>query len=555
MEQESLHELTKELGAIFLTKPIEEMLALYLEFSEMETDAQTGVASDWLDNVAAFYYPSGSKRASHSHLLNCESFLKKILYIVDRTNYDLCDADPKKAFSFVAEKLGLQDLFDSNNEMFHYNEEKDRLTKYDLGKMSKEEQKKALERQALRKSIALAYTRRNNTAHTSKDWSGTEMQANINAVMATTVYAVWKHRNVLRQKVSATTSNNEYDIDTQMSALVRAYDRKGFQYVSLLWECSDTNQSQDMQLDKLLVDKQILLSGDAGCGKTTALDELEYQAAKKYLAGQTSVIPVKLALILQQPTLTLEEMICQKLNIPSDYCKKLLQRKHILLLIDGLNELTTDSAIKSKFVIALEQFVENHPGINLIVTDRRYSPFPIRLKKTYQLKPLDKQDILRYAESRPEYHEAVPELLAKLLDMPSFVELEYTPLLINQLLLALSTRKTLPEDLSDLTGIYLEALLDREYNEKRDLNAAPGKLDLCLMKLASEMNLGESIPLYTALKHCTKIMTEHGVHADSHALVNLAVQLGILQQTDGFISFILDNYHTYYLLQAVKNNL
>ena len=346
MEQESLHELTKELEALLPTKPIREMLELYIDFSQMESSVEDGIEADWLDNVAAFYFPSGSKRASHKFLLNSESFLKKVLHTVDPEAYKLCAANPQKALSFVTDKLGLQDLFDPYNEMIHYKEEKDQLSKDERNRMSPEDLKKALEKRTLRKSVALAYQLRNNTSHTSKDWSATEMQANVNAVMVTTVYAVWSHRNIIRQHVSSTTSNNQYDIDTLLNNLIREYDQKigkGFRYVSLLWESSETNQSKQLQLDNLLEDKQILLSGDAGCGKTTALDQLEYQAAKKYIAGQTSVIPVKLALIKENPTLSLTEMVCHKLNIPSEYYRTLLQQKNLLLLIDGLNELTTDS--------------------------------------------------------------------------------------------------------------------------------------------------------------------------------------------------------------------
>jgi hypothetical protein len=248
-------------------------------------------------------------------------------------------------------------------------------------------------------------------------------------------------------------------------------------------------------------------------------------------------------------------MICHKLNIPSEYCKTLLKKKSILLMIDGLNELTTDTAIKGKFVTAVEQFIADNAGLRVIVTDRRYSPFPIRLKKTYHLKPLGKDDILRYAKTRRECNDAVLALLTELLEKPSFADLEYTPLLINQLLLALSTRHQLPEDLSDLIGIYLESLLAREYEEKRDLNAAPGKLDLFLMKLAAECDVGGSILLFNALKLCNNVMMEYGVHVDSHVLVNLAVQLGILHLSGGHLSFVLDEYHTYYLLRSIASDL
>ena len=191
----------------------------------------------------------------------------------------------------------------------------------------------------------------------------------------------------------------------------------------------------------------------------------------------------------------------------------------------------------------------------MIVTDRRYSPFLVRLNKTYHLKPLDKEDILGYAKTRPECNEKVLALLPQLLEKPSFAELEFTPLLINQLLLALSSQEKLPEDFSELIGIYLVALQNREYYEKRDLLAAKGKLDLFLMKLASEVPLGESIQLIPAYELCANIMNKYNLDVKSDACVNLAVQLGILEQTDDSIAFMLEEYHTYYLLRAMDNKM
>ena len=127
--------------------------------------------------------------------------------------------------------------------------------------------------------------------------------------------------------------------------------------------------------------------------------------------------------------------------------------------------------------------------------------------------------------------------------------------LINQLLLALSAHHKLPENRFELTGIYLEALLAREYREKRDLNAAPGKLELFLMKLALEDPTEQGHNLLRAMKLCAEIMQEYGVHIQSDVCINLAVQLGILQLTDGYVDFVLDDYRSYYLSKALDADI
>lgn len=538
MDQNLLRNIINELQLILPDKPVEKMLELYMDFVRMDTPVEQGVRADWLDHVEAYFRTTESMRAAHKNLLNTESFFKKVLYVVDEQAYADIVSKNKLGLFYVLEKIGMLRGFPHNVH----------LDKFDVSSTN----------DPVCKAVAQAYKLRNNASHTSENWTLAQMISNVNAIMVATVYAVWYNKKAIESRVSASTSNEQYGIDALLKSLIHSYNKKtreGFCYVSLHWESSGDNKSKQIALKELLTDKQVLLSGDAGCGKSTALDRLEYLAAQEYLKAETGVIPVKLALIDENPTHSLQEMICHKLNIPMGYCESLLARKDILLLIDGLNELTTDSECKKKFVISLEKFINRYPDVKMVVTDRRYSPFPIHLEKTYHLKTMKKEDILHYAKARSECTDTVLALLTDLLDKPSFADLEYTPLLINQLLLALNTHHKLPEDLSELTGIYLEALLEREYLEKRDLNAAPGKLDLFLMKLAMEDPHEKGHNLLRAMKLCAEIMQEYGVQLHSDVCINLAVQLGILQLTDGYVDFILDEYRSYYLLKAMDADL
>jgi len=540
MDQNLLRNISNELQLLLPDKPVDKMLELYMDFARMETPVEQGVRSDWMDNVTLFYQMSDTMRTAHKNLLNPESFFKKVLYVADEQAYSEMTANPKLGLYTTLEKLGMLRGFPPHVH----------LENFDISRTN----------DPVCKAVAQTYRLRNSASHTSENWTFFQMISNVNAVMVATLCAVWYNKRAIESRVSASTSNEHYGIDALMKRLIQQYNKKnkdGFCYVSLLWESSGDRRPRQIVLNELLADKQLMLSGDAGCGKTTALDRLEYLAAQEYVNGETGVIPVKLALIHETPSHSLQDMICRHLNIPMDYCESLLAKRDILLLIDGLNELTTDTECKKKFVISLEQFINRYPDVKMVVTDRRYSPFPIRLEKTYHLKPMNREDILRYARTRPEGTDTVLALLETLLDKSSFSDLEYTPLLINQLLLALYTHHKLPEDLSDLIGIYLEALQKREYQEKRDLYAAPGKLDLFLMKLAIEepcengVESGKGYNLLHAMKLCAQIMQEYGVQLQSDVCINLAVQLGILQLTDGYVDFILDEYRSYYLTKAM----
>lgn len=538
MDESLIRTITNELRILQPNIQAGQMLSLYEEFAKLDTTVEQGIRAEWMDNVSAFYTLSATIRTNHQLLLNTESFFKKLLYVVDEDAYKSCISNPKLCLYYALEQLGMLANLPANI----------RLDSYDYTTLTN----------PIGRAVVQAYQLRNNASHTSVDWSLSQMIANVNAIMLATLHAVWKHRTIIQQRISTSTSNSQFGIDTLLKSVVKSYDRKigaGFRYVPLLWESESNAQSKRMHIEELLEDKHILLSGEAGCGKTTSLDYLEYQAAKNYVNGSSNMIPVKIALINEVAESTLQEIICRTLNIPSAYCDSLLEKNGIYLLIDGLNELTADMERKKQFVISIEQFMSRYPNLFVVVSDRKYSPIPIHVKKTYHLKRMGKQDILNYANTRAECDKNVMNLLSQLLDEPSFTDVEYTPLLVNQLLLALASSGKIPSDLSELVGVYLDALLRREYIEKRDLNAAPGKLDIVLMKFAMADAGDNGISHLHAMKLCADIMREYGLQIQSDACITLAVQLGILKQAGSYIDFVLDDYRTYYLMKAIELGL
>lgn len=540
MEELAMRTFKNELQGMLSNNSFDQMLELYEEFSNLETEVEKGICGEWMDNIEAFYKLGETKYTNHKVLINSESFLKKVLYVVDEEEYNGCLGDKKLCMFKTMEKLGLfknlpQDVRD---KVDRYNPE--------------------LLTTPINRSVVKTYQLRNMAAHTSDECSITEMLSNVNAVMLTTMYAVWQNREKIQAKVSKAVGDAQFGIASLLKETVKSYkeqERKGFTYVSLLWESENSDevspQHKRMQISELLEDKRILLSGEAGCGKTTSLEYLEYQAAQSYLSGESAIVPVNIALINESADSTLEDIICSKLNISLSYCENLLQKGLLYLFIDGLNELTADMDRKKSFIVSIEQFFIRYPKVFAVVTDRKYSLFPVRVDKVYHLKRMEKADIINYAKTKAECNEKTLKLLEEVLNDTAFAHLEYTPLLVNQLLIALSMEGKVPSDSSELIGVYLEALMKREFIDKRDVNAAPGKLDIILMKLACEDCKEEGINYFRALKICSSAIQEYGIGITSDAGIELAVQMGILKKSGNYIDFVLDAYRSYYFMKAM----
>ena len=541
MEQSIKTIISKELRQVFTNIEIDEALNLYEEVAKMDSSAETSIRNTWLENISDFYSFSESIESNYKFLMNFEGFLKKVLYLVNETEYNSCKADNKKCLYSVMESLGLFRNIPQNINVNSYNP--DNFTN------------------PINRAVVWAYQQRNENVHNAESLSISEMLSGVRNVLVTTLDAVWRNKAVIESKINKVIGESQFGIEKLMKKIVSDYEqtmRDGFVYVPLLWESdisdSDEVQSKSMQIGELLEDRHILLAGDAGCGKTTSLENLEYQAAKRYLSNQSSCIPVNIALINESIDSSLQEMICRKLNISISFCEQLLEKGSIYLLIDGLNEYTTDIERKKALVTSIEKLFVAYPKVFAALTDRRYSPYPVRVNKTYHLKRMDKENILKYAESKAKSNKNALALLEEILDSNTFENLEFTPLLVNQLIIALSSSGVIPSDLTELIGMYLEALFKREYVDKRVATAAPGKLDVILMGLAlAKEDEGGGINYYRALRVCAETAHKYGINLESDACITLAIQMGILTRMGDQIDFVLKNYRTYYLLKAADS--
>ncbi len=530
--------LRLELKDAFQNNNLDEMISLYESIAFMDTPVEQGVADEWISSLASFYGYSESMLACHKTLLNTESFMKKVLYIACEKTYNEA-MTANKGLVLIYEKAGIL---------------KGELEKVNLANADCEKFEKIISR-----SVIKAYQLRNNSSHTSDEWPVSEMFNNIKAVLIATFYAVWVNREALSTAKQKSTNKRVYAIDDYLNNIVKTYNKKisdGFSYVPLIWTAESVNgtssDQKSMQISSLRGEKHIMLIGEAGCGKSTSVDYLEYQDANEYLSKTNTVIPVKVELIHTDCTMTIKEIICHKLNIPMDYCEELLGNKSIHLYVDGLNEIIAEDSTRKSFVLSLQRFLDEHPQIFTVITDRKYTAFKLNINKRYYLKPLSKDDVLRYAKSKKAYTNQIGELLTTLVDKQEFEDLEFTPFIINQLVEIFASGYGIPVDVSELTGLYLNALLKREYEEKKEYDAAPGRLDLLLMRLALEEIPENGISKIKALKIFVEAQKEYGLQIEAEKCLNLAVQLGVLVASDNNLDFAMEEYRSYYLIRAIE---
>ena len=178
-------------------------------------------------------------------------------------------------------------------------------------------------------------------------------------------------------------------------------------YESLLEGAPSRETNEQELLHRALADGRVLVSAEAGSGKTWLLARTLAEAA----SSRTAVpiwIPLRTLLAVQpeSPSLTGSAVIGSLLSVAQPDPRSVLGTAglapKLLLLADGLNEIPRDTA--EPVVDALDELARTFPFVSLIVTDRLVRrPVPLDRWQLATVLPLSEDEVRRVwaAEEEP----------------------------------------------------------------------------------------------------------------------------------------------------------
>ncbi|MBR2701607.1 MAG: hypothetical protein IKE77_05965 [Erysipelotrichaceae bacterium] len=323
----------------------------------------------------------------------------------------------------------------------------------------------------------------------------------------------------------------------------------GFKYVDLQW-------SDDSSANKTMVqlangnDRYVKLSGGAGSGKTTALMYLSSVLAGKIKAGSSQILPVyiPLARIIKEGKNMILTDTAHILNIKTDQVTDLLKDGDIFLLIDGLNEIL-DRFLRSDVDMAIDEIVSRYTKCHVIVTDRIIPMKNDKAKKMF-LKELTLEEKLNFFRHNCNDKE-IMELIENRASNNSTVFIDLNkPLLLRQFLEVTIQNREIP---MDMTSEYLEMLMEREMNDKKDPNIR--YMNYYLEAIGWYLSGKDSAKEGKILSLLGEVNQKMGFSVDTVQCLNLAIGMGILQREyDNSISFVNKGYQIYYAQNYVENN-
>lgn len=294
--------------------------------------------------------------------------------------------------------------------------------------------------------------------------------------------------------------------------------------------------------------QKILIVGDPGAGKSTLLKRLLRDAAEKAQKDEQTPIPVFVELKNYKTTgdrvgirgLILESLESHDPALDEDALKQLLTGKRLLLLADGLNELSHESA---------KAELKNLCRHQAIIATSRFANSWWDIDRKLEIQPLTPQQVKQFLEERlPNRDRAEVEKLGERVR-----DLGQTPLMVWMLYSIFQAKKETPttrgEAYRSFTALYVE-------RAKTGLDLAESRF--LLSKLAFEMMQSQKPddPTHFSLD-MTEVDTQNRL--GSAKTLNQLLSLHLLQASGNpgnrKIRFCHQTLQEYYAAEALLEQL
>lgn len=287
--------------------------------------------------------------------------------------------------------------------------------------------------------------------------------------------------------------------------------------------------------------KKIKLIGYAGVGKTTTLEYIEYQDALNFEANKK--IPVILSLITVNELVSIETLICRKLKIEEEneaVVKYLLKKNRINLYLDGINEISiADADKKREFISRLEDFInkKENKDLKVIVTDRDNDAVSVLNNRyTFLIQGMNENDIDEFIQGNAK-KEKVSEIKQAITQNEEIFEAVTHPFMLKNIITIIECGKKIPKNIEELADVYLDSIIVREIEEKKDEYARYiNELLKYLVKKVVETDTDVANPPITHFELIPIFYdfadSNHIENFDADRMLDLLIKMGILREVE-----------------------
>jgi cellulose biosynthesis protein BcsQ len=289
---------------------------------------------------------------------------------------------------------------------------------------------------------------------------------------------------------------------------------------------------------------QIIILGEPGSGKTATLWNLALEYASIAIESDDAPIPVYLPLSSIKEKESFEDCLDRHLGPLCPYLETILSSKGIVLLLDGLNEIS-----KPQYTLQLQRIKEwqmKYPNQRIAITCRTREVFEdVSSFSKVRIFPLDEKRIQSYINKYLQESYA-SQLIGTLESDSALLEFSRNPYMLFMMIQVYVTYGEIPNNRPQLYDIFVDTLLSREGNRvyRNSINNEQQKAGLALLAYASQIHggVGTSFEKDWALNQIHQNIPD----LNAESLLNIASNANLINISDTVIRFTHQSFQEYF---------
>lgn len=558
-------EILAETKEILQTEPnfnVNEVLELFVKvllYPISETDL-TGVATRIPNAIQKIFLenlPRIDKNAYFPDVAKIEPYFRKILYLIDNASYQRV-VNSKDGFGAIIPILGLN----PNNVNFNWTSlhpnQKTHFAEH----------------------LIKAYQLRNLESHNCIDWNNAKLYDELRSVLIMYLFATHSHFRALKLAVEPNDLTDYLQRQTQLfkiwqSHFVHIEGREEFAEVELyakevIEDTDEINENEDNfkdikvaregkidELRKKITEKQMVILGDVGMGKSTTLQYLHFKDAQSALQNKTLPIPIYFELKNLADKDNLLQKIIDRIGKDQDFTIEMLKKGGFSICLDGLNEI--EKKIKVKVFTQIKNMISDYPNNFYLITSRPQGynrEFDdVRQNRNIPVFVLQKMQNHQIKEFLEKNGKKVKDYIQIEIDANDRLrKIVQTPLMLLMLIAVVEKEGKIPSEKGKIIRAFMHSLYDREQKQIIDFDKDTFHLLLCYLGYQTRDLTGTNsgldreeyiLPILEVRKK------QLGLPINLLELLRKALDLNILVNDDNQYSFTHELYQEYYAAEFI----
>ncbi|MCC5943436.1 MAG: NACHT domain-containing protein [Bernardetiaceae bacterium] len=421
-----------------------------------------------------------------------------------------------------------------------------------------------------------AYQLRNLESHNCTDWNNAKLYDELRSVLVMYLFATHTHFKALKLAVEPNDLTGYLQkqkklFKTWQSRFVHIEGREEFAEVELYAkeifedeEETDDEDDEDFEnikvaregkideLRKKITEKQMVILGEVGMGKSTTLQYLHFKDAQSALQNKNMPIPIYFELKNLTDKDNLLQKIIDRIGKDQDFTIDMLKKGRFSICLDGLNEI--EKNIKAKIFTQIKNLISDYPNNFYLITSRPQGynrefddVLQNRSVPVFVLQKMENKQIAEFLEKNGK---KVKTYIQKEIDTNDRLrKIVQTPLMLLMLIAVVGKEGKIPSEKGKIIRAFMFSLYDREQKQIIDFDKDTFHLLLCYLGYQTRDLTGSNSGLDRE-EYILPILEERkkqlGLPINLLDFLRKALDLNILVNDENQYSFTHELYQEYY---------